>query len=100
MQSLIYKIFPMLLSLSLTQIIYFKIDKKYEVTKKINLKLRIRQEWKAFFCVTSSFVFILGVGILGIYVIEIPTTVYFILCGIYSGFSIGVANKISMIKNI
>ncbi|MGH4123802.1 MAG: hypothetical protein ACREV6_12825 [Clostridium sp.] len=103
MGRLLYKILPilpMMLSLALILFIYPKIDEKYGITNKVSLKLKVGQEWKPFFCVCSFLVFILGVGILGIYIIEIPNTVYFILCGIYGGFSIGIANKLTIRKNI
>ncbi|MBU3130171.1 hypothetical protein [Clostridium tagluense] len=97
MGKLLYKLLPslpMILPLSLILFIYPKIDEKYGITNKVSLKLKVSQEWKPFFCVCSFFVFILVVGILGIYIIEIPNTVYSILCGIYGGFSIGIANKL------
>lgn len=103
MRKLLYNLLPylpMILSLILSLFIYFKIDEKYGVTNKISLKLRLSQEWKPFLCVFSFFVFILGLGMLGIYIIEIPNTVYTILCWIYSGISIGIANKLAIKKNI
>ena len=41
MNDLLYKLIPMILALAIGQTIYLKIDKKYEITNKINLKLRI-----------------------------------------------------------
>ena len=103
MRELLYKLLPSLpiiLSSTLSLIIYSKIDEKYGITNKVSLKLKVSQEWKPFFCVLSFFVVILGLGMLSIYIIEIPNTVYSILCGIYGGFSIGIANKLTIKKNI
>ena len=100
MYGLLSKILPMILSLALSQFIYFKIDKKYGVTNKISLKLRMRQEWKPTFCAGIGLVFPLVLGIMGVYVIEIPTTVYFILSGIFTGIGISISNKITIEKNI
>lgn len=97
MNDLLYKLIPMILALVLGQTIYLKIDKKYEITNKINIKLRIKQEWKAFFCVCCLMVSLLIIGILGIYVLDIEPIVYFILCGLLTGLNNIIAVKLNNI---
>lgn len=97
MNDLLYKLIPMILALVLGQTIYLKIDKKYEITNKINIKLRIKQEWKAFFCVCCLMISLLIIGILGIYVLDIKPIVYFILCGLLTGLNNIIAVKLNNI---
>ena len=87
MNDLLYRLIPMILTMGISQILYLKIDKKYRVTNKLSLKLHINQKWKACFCGCCSMISILVIGILGIYVIDIPSIVYTILCGIIIGVS-------------
>ncbi|HEX9059409.1 MAG TPA: hypothetical protein VF941_04455 [Clostridia bacterium] len=100
MNDFIYKFLPMVLSLTLGRIIYLKIDQKYQITNIINSKLRLKQEWKALFCLCCIFISGLIFGILGIYVINVPPAVYFILCGLLAGAGIGIVNKLSSKKNL
>lgn len=95
MISSLYKFSPMLISMTLSMIIYLSIDKKDKLTKKISSYLTIKQEWKACFCVCFAFLSILIIGILGIYIIYIPDYIYFVLTGIIAGIGISIANKIS-----
>lgn len=99
MNTLLYKLLPMILSLGLTQIIYLKTDERYKLTSKISSKLPMKQEWKAFFCFCCAMLIMLVIGVLGIYVIDIPATIYFILCGILTGIGVSISNKISVKKN-
>ena len=100
MNDLLYRSLPWILSLTLSQFIYIKIDKKYEVTNKVSLKLHIKQDWKACFCICCMFICILVVGILGIYVIDIPSILYSIVCGIITGIGISMVTKMSTNKVI
>ena len=93
MNDLLYKLLPMILSLAISQITYLKIDKKYNMTNRISLKLHIKQEWMAFFSFCFTLIIMLIIGILGIYIIYIPPTAYFILCGIMTGIVVGMNNK-------
>lgn len=43
---------------------------------------------------------LLFIAAIGIYVIEIPTIVYSMLCGVLTGTSIGVSNKIKIKNNL
>lgn len=98
MNDLLNKLLPMILSLALSQFIYIKIDKKYEVTNKVSSKLHIKHEWKASFCVCCTFICILSIGVLGIYVIDIPEILYSILNGILIGTCVSITNKRSSNK--
>lgn len=95
MISFLYKSMPLLISMALSIIIYPNIDKKYEFTKKISSYIAIKQEWKSGFCACFTLLFILIIGILGIYVIFIPNFIYYILTGIIAGIGSSIAIKIS-----
>lgn len=49
MNGVLYNLTPIIVSLTLGQIIYINIDARYKLTSKISLKLKIQQRWKAFF---------------------------------------------------
>lgn len=95
MISSLYKSMPLLISMALSMIIYFNIDKKDKFTKKVSSYITIKQEWKACFCICCVFLVMLIIGILGIYVISIPDFIYYILTGIIEGVGISIAIKIS-----
>lgn len=99
MNALLYKVLPMILSLGLTEIIYLKTDERYNLTSKISLKLPMKQKWKALFCFCCAMMIMLVIGVLGIYVIDIPATLYFIFCGILTGIGVSISNKMSVKKN-
>ncbi|WP_032121033.1 hypothetical protein [Clostridium amazonitimonense] len=91
-------ILPMLLTLTLSQIIYLKMDKRYGLTNKISAKLPVKQDQKELFCICCFMISMLIIGVFGIYVIHIPSTIYFGLSGILLGIGISVTHKISLIK--
>lgn len=93
MNDLLYKLLPLVLSLTITQVIYLKIDKKYNITNRISLILHIKQEWMAFlsFCCTLIIMFI--IGMLDIYIIDIPSVAYFIFGGILTGVVVGMKSS-------
>ena len=84
---------PMILTMVLTEIIYIKIDKKYEVTNKICAKLHIEQEWIRFYGVCCGIISIVIIGVLDIDIINIPEIFYYISGGILAGIGIGTNNK-------
>lgn len=88
------KTLPMLVALILSQLLYLKIDAKFNLTGKIALKLPIRAEWKASFIICAVILSILLVGVIGIYVIDIPDLLYAVICGIFAGVSICIAIKL------
>jgi hypothetical protein len=81
---------PMLLSMA----IYYKVDKEYAITDKIGLKIKVDTKWKPFLVICCSFLLALIFGIIGIYVISIPTNLYFILSSLIFGLGLGLANKL------
>lgn len=93
MLDLLYKLLPMILSLTLSQLIYMNIDEKYNITNRLCSKLNIKQKWKSYFCVLTLIAALLFIGTLGIYVVEIPTVAYSVLSGILTGTSIGMQIK-------
>jgi len=93
MNDLLYKLLPMVLSLTITQIIYLKIDKYYNVTNRISLILHIKQKWMAFFSFCSTLIIMLLIGILGIYIIDIPHILYFTLGGMLAGVVFGMISS-------
>lgn len=93
MNKLLYRLLPMVLSLAISQFTYLKIDEKYNITNKMSLRLHIKQEWMAFFGLCSTFIIMLILGILGIYIIDIPAIAYFILGGIMTGVVVGMNCK-------
>ncbi len=90
-----YKLLPFLFSLLLSQLTYNKIDKRYKITDKLSLRLPIRSEWKASFIIFFMLIFILIIGILGIYIVKIPTLLYAVISGLLTGITINMANKIA-----
>ena len=98
MNNEVSKLFVMLLYIVLSQIIYLKLDEKYEITKKVSSKLHIREERKSFFCICSSIIIVSIIGVVGIYVIGLSSNVYFILSGIIIGIGGGMASKMSTKK--
>lgn len=89
MKDILFKLLPMLSSMIIFQIFYGKCNKKYNITDKISFTFHIKQEWLAivFICIWS--IIMLFVGILGIYWIDISSTLYFILGGILTGITLG-----------
>jgi hypothetical protein len=95
MANSLVKALPMLLSMMISQLIYLKIDSKYNVTNKISSRLSIRQEFKAFLCICSVLISILIIGVIGIYVIDITNTLYGIISGLLAGIGIVISVKLS-----
>lgn len=93
MNDLLYKLLPMVLSLTITQITYLKIDKEYNMTNKISLILHIKQERMAFLGFCSTLIIMLITGLLGMYIIDIPPIAYFILGGILTGVVVGMKSS-------
>lgn len=100
MNDFLYKLLSLVLPLTISNIIYLKVDKRYSLTKKLSLKLHIKQEWMAFWSACLLFITMLIVGILGVYVIHIPDVLYFALGGTAAGIVNGmkIPNKIHLEK--
>lgn len=89
------KSMPLLISMVLSMIIYFNMDKEDNFTQKISAYIPIKQEFKSLFCVFLVFLIIPIIGILGIYVFPIENYIYYALIGIISGVGISLAIKLS-----
>ncbi|GAA0180444.1 hypothetical protein SH2C18_31350 [Clostridium sediminicola] len=76
--------------------LYPLLDNKYKLSNKIDSKLKGNKYWKPVFITVSSLIFILILGIIGIYFINIPDMLYFSICGIIAG----VASKITISNKI
>lgn len=98
MLDLLFKLLPMIISLTLSQLIYLKIDKDMDITNKISTSLNITPKWQSLFCALTLIFCLLLVATLGIYIIELPTFSFSILCGSITGTSIGITNNMK-IKN-
>lgn len=92
------QITSMILASAIAYTIYLIIDKKYKITNKIDLKLHIKQKWKACFCVSCLMISLLIIGILGIYIIDIQPIVYYIISGVLVGVGNGMAYKLNSIS--
>lgn len=93
MNSLVFRLAIMILTMLLSKVIYIKIDKKYEFTNKVCNKLHIEQEWIGFCGVICLFIYLLIIEVLGIEIIDIPEILYYIFGGIFAGVCNGTDNK-------
>ena len=92
------KALPMLISMIISQFIYLKMDDKYNITNRISSRLPIRKELKAAFFTCGSLISMLIIGVISIYIINIPDTLYLIIIGTLTGVCIDVSAKLSTKK--
>ncbi|QAA32247.1 hypothetical protein [Clostridium manihotivorum] len=59
------------------------------MNSRISLSLHIKQEWLAFFSFCATLLVMLIIGVLGIYIIDVPTTSYFVFGGMMTGVTVG-----------
>ncbi|GKX65016.1 hypothetical protein [Inconstantimicrobium mannanitabidum] len=97
MNNFFIKLLSLVLPMIISNIIYLKADKKYNVTEKLSSKLRIKKEWMAFSSIWLLLIIMIIIGALGIYVIDIPEILYFIFVGIGGGIVNGmnIPNKVN-----
>ncbi|MCX7950647.1 MAG: hypothetical protein N2594_01700 [Clostridiales bacterium] len=88
--------FPFILSFTLSYIVFLRIDKRYEVSKFINSVIKISPKWRRTFILCLTFLAILLLGILGIYVVPMSATLYFLLSGAIWGLSTRLAININV----
>lgn len=100
MNNFFIKLLSLVLPMTISNIIYLKADKKYNVTEKLSSKFHIKKEWMAFSSIWLLLIIIIIIGVLGIYVIDIPEILYFIFVGIGGGIVNGmhIPNKVSSKK--
>lgn len=89
------KFIPMMLTAIIACFIFSIIDRKYKFIEKFISKSKIKKEWQPFFIVTSSLLIIFFIGIIGIYIIDIPNTVFHILSGIPLGLVMYISDKLN-----
>ena len=94
MNSFLVRVMPMLLAMIISQLIYFIIDNKCNITNKINSRCPIRQEFKALFCICCVLISIIIIGIVGIYIIDMDDTLYGIIVGVLAGIGISISVKL------
>ncbi|PRR82650.1 hypothetical protein CLVI_16170 [Clostridium vincentii] len=94
MNSLFKSLF-MIVPMSLSMVTYFKFDKEYLITDKISYKINVDKKWKPCVVISCYFLFMLILGIIGIYVIDISDNLYSIMSGLVLGVSLGFVNKLS-----
>lgn len=93
MNNLVCGLVLMIVTWVLSNFIYIRIDKKYEVTNKICAKLHIKQEWIGISVVCCLLIYLLIVQVLGIELIDIPKIFYYIFGGVFSGICTGTNSK-------
>jgi hypothetical protein len=91
MNDLLYKLLAFIVPVLLSQIIYSKVDGRYEITNKISLKIPVQDKWKASFCVCCILIIILI-----IWIINSSYVVTDILNGGLVGIGTIMANKMSI----
>lgn len=94
MHDFLNKFLPLILSLILSFLIYLRIDQRFDITSKIDLKLKISPGAKSFFCFCFMATLIIFVGILNLVVLKVPEIFTFIFSGALMGVSIPMSNKI------
>lgn len=92
----INNIFPFILSFTLSYFVFLRIDKRYETTEFIYSVIKISPKWRRTFILCLTFLAILLLGILGIYVVPMSATLYFLLSGAILGFSTRLAININV----
>jgi hypothetical protein len=97
-----YRLLTMYIPFVISYLIYKRVDRNYRFSKKITKMLTIKKEWKPFVVISSTFLIIIILGMIGIYVIVFSDTVYFILAGTIFGLGISISgniNKLSKDRN-
>lgn len=98
MLDLILKILYMTLGAIISGFIFSKLDKKYNLVTKLNIKLKLKKEWQPFIYTSMGLLVLFVIGILCMNVIKLPDAVYYFLCGIILGISLYMSNKTSLSK--
>ncbi|WP_346916802.1 hypothetical protein [Clostridium sp.] len=88
------KLLFVLVPLMLSMVVYHNFDKEYVITDKISTKIKVNKKWQPFLVLGCAFALQIIVGIVGIYLIDIPTNVFFIFGGLMTGISTGFSNKL------
>ncbi|MBB6622390.1 hypothetical protein H7E67_02995 [Clostridium gasigenes] len=81
---------PMLLSMG----VYYKVDEEYAITDKVSSKIKVNKKWQPLLMVCCSFAFLIIIGSACMYIINIPTNLFFIFSSLIMGIGVGFANKL------
>lgn len=96
MNNYLSRLLTLVLPMTISNIIYIRVDKKYNVTEKLSSKLHIKKEWMAFSSIWLFLLIIIIIGVLGIYVIDIPEILYFI----FAGTAVGIVNGMNITNKV
>lgn len=99
MFSSLIKALPILASMAVVQVILYIVDNKFKIIDRINSKVPIRPEWKAFFWYILVLLFIIGITLLKTMVLNIPAIIYMIINGLIIGFGVNMAIRSMARKN-
>ena len=93
--SFLDKFIPMMLTAVITSYIFSKVDNRYKVINRLTSKLNIKREWQPFFIVASALLIIFVIGLFGMYVVDIPNRVFYMLTGVPLGAVMFVSDKLN-----
>lgn len=96
----IYDFLPLLILMSLSNMAYFKIDKKFNITEKISSILPMDYKWKEAFCLCCIMVIIMYLGLFSRCIIEIPSTLFSGITGILTGTGLALSSELSVRKKL
>lgn len=77
-------------------IIYTKLDQAYNITNKISSKIPVQEKWKGAFFYCCILISILAIGIITIYIIDIPSIINYILNGSLVGAGLAITNRMAI----
>ena len=79
-----------IISMSITMLIYWQIDKRFLITQKINSLIKVKQEWKSTVFVIGMFIFIFLLSLM-----QISNQLHSLLLGAIIGISISVISSLN-----
>ncbi|GFZ34308.1 hypothetical protein CSC2_48340 [Clostridium zeae] len=94
----LYKTMPILIAMGIGMVLYSFFDKRFNITNWINLRMKIEQKWKPLACFLSIFLFQFIITLIGIYIIDIPSIIYFVMSGLLVGSTLNFIDKIKNLK--
>ncbi|AYF54845.1 hypothetical protein Z957_01555 [Clostridium sp. K25] len=90
MKNFIYNTLPIIMSMVISNRIYIKSDKKYNITNKINSKLPIENKWIPLFILIIMFIIFIVLAL-----ITNMLNISNVICSVFGGIIIGVTNGIT-----
>ncbi len=89
MEDILFKILPMVLSMTLSQAIYLRADLKYKITDKLSARLHIHRRYMA----VISLVLLVALCLLIKLFVDMPYFFFFILAGLLTGIAVGMIKR-------